>query len=95
VLAPPDHLEHGEITLVAGDCLVIHGARLCGQSRDSCHDERKAPSEVIAVAGDQAHTIRFAPSDDAETMVFDFMTRLNDELGPARQFAVLPLSVLT
>ena len=45
VLAPADLFKNGKATLVAGDCLAVHHARLCGQSFDGGYDKRKAFAE--------------------------------------------------
>ncbi len=47
VLAPPDHLGHGETLRVAGDGLPIERARR--QSCDGRRDERKAAAEIMSV----------------------------------------------
>ena len=73
MLPPPDHVEYGEATRVAGDRLAVENARFRRQSLDSGHNERIAIAEIVAVASNQPNAIAVAVSDDAKAVVLDFV----------------------
>ena len=73
VLAPTYHFKNGQAVLIAGDRLAIDHARARRQGRDCLIGQRKTAAQIVPVAGNQPHAAGIAPSNDAETVMLDFM----------------------
>jgi hypothetical protein len=71
VPTPANHLEDGNPILIAGDRVTINKARR--QSRRRPSDEREADSEIVALAGEEAHSVGGSFCENAKAVVLDFV----------------------
>jgi hypothetical protein len=75
-----DEIKHRQSVFVANYFLAINQTRSHRQRANGYRDKWKAPSEVIAVAANQAHTGTIAPGHDPKAILLDFM----NPSGPGR-----------
>ena len=73
VLPMTDAIEHGQAIGVDRDRLAVENARSHWQGGDRLDNEREAIGEVVAVAGDQPHTLAVAVGEDAKAVVLDLV----------------------